>query len=177
MDTHQIQKKSIGITEMTPPQTKQELQSFLGAVNYLQTFVPHLIHHTEPCCMHSSKRRTASHGMRTWTQAFIKLNPYCRKHCWNPSDTTWQKQTSHPPVWCFTQGTQSLHHPRQPSHSFCDQVSHRHRDMICQHQEGTVSHHVWVWEVPHLPVWKNIHSWNRPQTAGEDKYEKSHCST
>ena len=33
-DTHQIQ-------------TKQELQSLLGAVNYLQMFVPHLSHHTE----------------------------------------------------------------------------------------------------------------------------------
>ena len=33
---------------MTPPQIKQELQSFLGAVNYLQTFMPHLNHHTEP---------------------------------------------------------------------------------------------------------------------------------
>ena len=38
-----------GITEMTaPPQMKQELQSFLGAVNYLQNFVPHLSHYTEP---------------------------------------------------------------------------------------------------------------------------------
>ena len=37
-----------GITEMTAPQMKQELQLFLGAVNYLQTFVPHLSHHTEP---------------------------------------------------------------------------------------------------------------------------------
>ena len=37
-----------GITDMTPPQTEQELQSFLGAVNYLQTFVPHLSHHTKP---------------------------------------------------------------------------------------------------------------------------------
>ena len=37
-----------GITDMTPPWTKQELQSFLGAVNYLQTFIPHLSHHTEP---------------------------------------------------------------------------------------------------------------------------------
>lgn len=27
---------------------KQELQSFLGTVNYLQTFIPHLSHHTEP---------------------------------------------------------------------------------------------------------------------------------
>ena len=33
---------------MPVPQTKQELQSFLGAVNYLQIFVPHLSHHTEP---------------------------------------------------------------------------------------------------------------------------------
>ena len=85
-----------------------------------------------------------------------------------------QKQSSHPPVWWFTQWTQRLHHPRWPSHSFCEQVSHRHRDMICQHWEGTPSHHVWLWKVPHLPVRKNIYSWNWPQTAGDDKYEKSH---
>ena len=29
---------------------KQELQSFLGAANYLQTFVPHLSHYTEQLC-------------------------------------------------------------------------------------------------------------------------------
>ena len=40
-------EKIQGISEMTPPQTKQELQSFLGAVNYLQTFVPHLSSNTE----------------------------------------------------------------------------------------------------------------------------------
>ena len=43
-------EKIQGISEMTPPQTKQELQSFLGAVNYLQTFVPHLSLNTEPLC-------------------------------------------------------------------------------------------------------------------------------
>ena len=41
-------EKIQGISEMTPPQTKQELQSFLGAVNYLQMFVPHLSSNTEP---------------------------------------------------------------------------------------------------------------------------------
>ena len=41
-------EKIQGISEMTPPQTKQELQSFLGAINYLQTFVPHLSSNTEP---------------------------------------------------------------------------------------------------------------------------------
>ena len=33
---------------MTPPQMKQELQLFLGAVNYLQMFIPHLSLNTEP---------------------------------------------------------------------------------------------------------------------------------
>ena len=41
-------EKIQGISEMTPSQTKQELQSFLGAVNYLQTFVPYLSSNTEP---------------------------------------------------------------------------------------------------------------------------------
>ena len=41
-------EKIQGISEMTPPQTKQELQSFLGAVNYLLMFVPHLSSNTEP---------------------------------------------------------------------------------------------------------------------------------
>ena len=40
-------EKIQGISEMTPPQMKQELQLFL-AVNYLQTFVPHLSLNTEP---------------------------------------------------------------------------------------------------------------------------------
>ena len=37
-----------GISKMTPPQMKQELQSFLSAVNYLQTFIPHLSSNTAP---------------------------------------------------------------------------------------------------------------------------------
>ena len=41
-------EKIQGISKMTPPQTKQELQLFLGAVNYLQTFIPHLSSNTEP---------------------------------------------------------------------------------------------------------------------------------
>ena len=41
-------EKIQSISEMTPPQMKQELQLFLSAVNYLQTFVPHLSSNTEP---------------------------------------------------------------------------------------------------------------------------------
>ena len=33
---------------MTAPQDKQQLQSFLGMVNYMGMFIPRLFHHTEP---------------------------------------------------------------------------------------------------------------------------------
>ena len=45
---HPDPKKVQGITEMTAPTDKQQLQSFLGMVNYIGTFIPNLSHHTEP---------------------------------------------------------------------------------------------------------------------------------
>ena len=44
---HPDPKKVQGITEMTVP-TDKKLQSFLGMVNYMGTFIPNLSHHTEP---------------------------------------------------------------------------------------------------------------------------------
>ena len=41
-------RKIQGIEEMTEPETKQQLQSFLGMVTYMGNFIPHLSHHTEP---------------------------------------------------------------------------------------------------------------------------------
>ena len=41
-------KKIQGIEEMTAPETKQQLQSFLAMVTYMGNFIPHLSHHTEP---------------------------------------------------------------------------------------------------------------------------------
>ena len=45
---HQDPKKVQGIMEMTAPMDKQQLQSFLGMVNYMGTFIPNLSHHTRP---------------------------------------------------------------------------------------------------------------------------------
>ena len=45
---HPDRKKVQGITEMTAPTDKQQLQSFLVMVNYMGTFIPNLSHHTEP---------------------------------------------------------------------------------------------------------------------------------
>ena len=45
---HPDPKKVQEITEMIAPTDKQQLQSFLGMVNYMGTFIPNLSHHTEP---------------------------------------------------------------------------------------------------------------------------------
>ena len=126
-----------GITEMTPPQTKQELQSCLGAVNYLQTFVPHLSHHTEPLCALLKKENSFTWD-ENWNTSFQKIKSLLEKALLEP--LRYYDRNSHPPVRCFTQGTWSLHLPRWPSHSFCELISHRNRDTICQHQEGTPNH-------------------------------------
>ena len=44
---HPDPKKVQGITQITAPTDKRQLQSFLGMVNYMGTFVPNLSHHTE----------------------------------------------------------------------------------------------------------------------------------
>ena len=60
---HPDPKKVQGITEMTTPKDKQQLQSFLGMVNYMGTFIPNLSHHTEPEEVHcGSARSTAGDG-------------------------------------------------------------------------------------------------------------------
>ena len=39
-------KKIQGIMEMPPPKDTTELQSFLGMVNFMHNFIPHLLQHT-----------------------------------------------------------------------------------------------------------------------------------
>ena len=45
---HPDPKNLQGITEMTAPTDKQQLQTFQSMVNYMGTFMPNLLHHTEP---------------------------------------------------------------------------------------------------------------------------------
>ena len=76
-------EKIQGITEITPPQMKQELQSFLGAVNYLQTFIPHLSHYTEP--LHTLLKKEHSF---TWDEnsktSFKKIKSLLQKALLKP---------------------------------------------------------------------------------------------
>ena len=71
-------KKVQGITEMTAPSDKQQLQLFLGMVNYTGTFIPNLSHHTEPLRA-MLKKDNMFHWEEQQTQSFQKIKALIAK--------------------------------------------------------------------------------------------------
>ena len=63
---------------MTVPTDKQQLQSFLGMVNYMGTFIPNLSHHTEPLRA-MLKKDNVFHWEEQQTQSFQKINALTAK--------------------------------------------------------------------------------------------------
>ena len=75
---HPDPKKVQGITEMTAPMDKQQLQSFLGMVNYMGTFIPNLSHHTELLwAMH--KKDNMFHWEEQQTRSFQQVKTLIAK--------------------------------------------------------------------------------------------------
>ena len=74
---HPDPKKVQGITEMTVPKDKQQLQSFLGMVNYMGTFIPNLSHHTEPLRAMLKKDNVFHLGRSTNTVLSASQDPNC----------------------------------------------------------------------------------------------------
>ena len=81
---HPDPKKVQGITEMTAPKDKQQLQSFLGMVNYMGTFIPNLSHHTDPLRA-MLKKDNVFHWEDQQTQSFQQVKTLIAKantpHC------------------------------------------------------------------------------------------------
>ena len=75
---HPDPKKVQGITEMTAPMDKQQLQSFLGMVNYMGTFIPNLSHHTEPPRA-MLKKDNVFHWEEQQTRSFQKIKALIAK--------------------------------------------------------------------------------------------------
>ena len=57
---------------MTAPTDKQQLQSFLGMVNYMGTFIPNLSHHTDPLRA-MLKKDNVFHWEEQQTQSFQQI--------------------------------------------------------------------------------------------------------
>ena len=69
---HPDPKKVQGITYITVSTDKQQLQSFLGIVNYMGTFIPNLSHHTEPLRV-MLKKDNVFHWKEQQTRSFQQI--------------------------------------------------------------------------------------------------------
>ena len=63
---------------MTAPMDKQHLQSFLGMVNYMRTFIPNLSHHMEPLRA-MLKKDNIFHWEEQQTRSFQKIKALIAK--------------------------------------------------------------------------------------------------
>ena len=153
---------------MTAPKDKQQLQSFLGMVNYMGTFIPNLSHHTEPLRA-MLKKDNVFHWEDQQTRSFqqvrtliVKTNTTLLRYYDRNLPVTVQ-------VDAFSQRAGSLPHTatqrKGPANRLCQQESHGFGDKVCQHREGTSSHHLCLPTFQHLSTQKELRSRERPQTT------------
>ena len=165
---HPDPKKVQGITEMTAPTDKQQLQSFLGMVNYMGTFIPNLSHHTE-LLRAMLKKDNVFHWEDQQTWSFQQVKTLIAK----ANTTPLRYYDRNLPVTvqadASLRGLGALPHTatqgKGPAHRLCQQEPHGHGDQVCQHREGTSSHRLCLPMFQHLSTRKELHSRERPQTT------------
>ena len=133
---HPDPKKVQGIEEMTAPETKQQLQSFLGMVTYMGNFIPHLSHHTEPLRQLLKKDVTFLLGRPAYTVLSGNQAPFKEANI----EAAWilrSAERSDCPGGCFSKGTGRLSHTGWQTNSLCQQVTDRSGEPLCQHRKRT----------------------------------------
>ena len=132
---HPDPKKIQGITEMTAPTDKQQLQSFLVMVNYMGTFIPKLSHQTELL-----RAMLKKDNMFLWeeqqTRSFQKIKALIAKA--NEMPLRYYNRTKPVKVQAHASlRSRSVSHTgiqgRGPANCLCQQESDRRRDKVCQH--------------------------------------------
>ena len=164
---HPDPKKVQGITEMTVPKDKQQLQSFLGMVNYMGTFIPNLSHHTE-LLRAMLKKDNVFHWEAQQTRSFQQVKTLIAK----ANTTPLRYYDRNVPVTVQADASQragSLPHTatqgKGPADHLCQQEPHGCGDQVCQHREGTSSHCLCLPMFQHLSTWKELYSRERSQTT------------
>ena len=136
-------EKIQGISEMTPPQMKQELQSFLGAVNYLQMFIPHLSLNTEPLWALLKKGNCFAWDKNTNT-CLQKIKSQLQKALLRP--LRYYDQTKPVTLQCDAslKGLRAcIIQDGQPI-TFASKSLMDTEDTLCQHRERTLGHCIWL---------------------------------
>ena len=153
---------------MTVSTDKQQLQSFLGMVNYMGTFIPNLSHHTE-LLLAMLKKDNVFHWEEQQTQSFqqvktllVKANTTPLRYYDRNLPVTVQADASLRGLGvCLIQ----KHNGEGPTNCLCQQEPHGCRDQVCQHREGTSSHRLCLPTFQHLSTGKELRSREQPQTT------------
>ena len=166
---------------MTVPKDKQQLQSFLGMVNYMGTFIPNLSHHTEPLRAMLKKDNVFHWEDQQTGVLSASQDPNCKSQQ-HTTEILRQESTGNSSSGCFSQGAGSLPHTatqgKGPADRLCQQEPHERRDQVCQHREGTSSHRLCLPTFQHLSTRKELCSRERPQTTRDDCHEEPcECTT
>ena len=178
---HPDPKKVQGITEMTAPMDKQQLQSFLGMVNYMGTFIPNLSHHTEPLRA-ILKKDNVFHWEEQQTRSFQQVKTLIAK----ANTTPLRYYDRNLPV--TVQADASLrglgacliqqHKGKDQPIAFASKSLTDAETRYCQHREGTSSHRLCLPTFQHLSTRKELPSRERPQTTWDDCHEEPwECTT
>ena len=153
---HPDPKKIQGIVEMTALQDKQQLQSFLGMVNYMGMFIPNLSHHTET--LRSMLKQDA---VIAWDEVKTRSFQQIINLILKANETPLRYYDRTKPV--IVQADASLHglgacliQDEQPiafaSKSLTD------AEPICQHRKGTLSHRLCLPAFQYLSLRKKLRS-------------------
>ena len=176
MDTHQIQIIS-KVSQRWHPLKMKAGTTIIFRSSKLPSNIcppPQSSHWTAMCT--PQKRRTALHGMRTQTQASRKLNPYCKKALLKPlryydrnKPVTLQCDASLKGLRaCIIQDGHPIAFVSKSLTDTETWYANIKRELLAI-MYSCEKFHTYLYGI-------TFTCWNRPQTAGDDKHEESHCS-
>ena len=125
----------------------------------------------------SWKKDTALLGVKNSNTSFQKIKSLLEKALLKPLRYYDRNKPVTPSVRHISQRTGACIMQEGQPIAFHEQITHRYRDSLCKHWERTPSHHIWLWEVPHILVRKDICCWDWSQTPRNDQHEESHHSS
>ena len=161
-------KKVEAIKKMQAPQTKQELQSFLGMINYLGQFIKNM-----PELTSNLRSLLKKNTLFQWTEShetnFQKLKDSIT------SDSCLMDYNSKKPVTLQVDASQvglggvllqEDNNGRQETSCICIQEPQPSREKVCQHRKRNVSSSMGMHKIPSLFIWQEVYMSDRSQASG-----------
>ena len=168
---HPDPKKVQGIEEMTAPETKQQLQSFLGMVTYMGNFIPHLSHHTEPL-RQLLKKDVTFYWDDQLTRSFQEIEHLLKKQTSKPLGYYDRQKEVIVQVDASLRGLGACLIQDGKPIAFASKSLTGAESRLCQHRKRTARRRLCMHTVQHVSSRAQVHSSVRSQASGNDPSEE-----